>query len=231
MQFPYGKQDGFVWFNNRVFGAGKGTVFGDATASLWMKRGLVTIDKPEVNYVTAISNDRFWVLLLNEEQATIQATITLGAAVPVADAGAVKLYRGDNAKQSTGTLKNRNILVSLPAKGLTAMSFPLTDRPEAVMLAPVASGMKVIDMGAPFGKCYVFRIRSPFGWDSIYGYLEAAPVEGAAVTATFNGQTITKNAYPYEWSFYKVTAGKPVKGSVQLRTADGKTKETSIEFE
>ncbi|WP_315817135.1 hypothetical protein [Paraflavitalea speifideaquila] len=29
VQFPYGKQDGFVWFNNRVFGGGKGTIMDD----------------------------------------------------------------------------------------------------------------------------------------------------------------------------------------------------------
>jgi hypothetical protein len=231
VELPYGKQDGFVWFNNRVFGAGKGTVFGDATASLWMKKGLVTIDRPEVNYVTAISDDRFWILLLNEEQAIVQANITLGQEVPVANAVAVNLYNGANTKQQTGALKNRGISVALPAKGLTALSFPLSAKPIVTKLAPVANGMKVIDLGAPWGKCYVFRIRSPFGWDSIYGYLEATPVEGAAVTAIFNTQTVTKNTYPYEWSFYKVKAGQPVKGRLQLKTADGNTKEVSFEFE
>lgn len=231
VQFPFGKQDGFVWFNNRVFGAGKGQVFGDASASLWMKKGLVTIDKPEVNYVTAISDDRFWVLLLNEEQGNVQANITLGQEVPVADAGTANLFSGTTTKRETASMKNRSIKVALQAKGLTALSFPLSAKPVVTKLAPVANGMKVIDLGAPWGKCYVFRIRSPFGWDSIYGYLEAAPVEGAAVTATFNAQTVTKNTYPYEWSFYKVKAGQPVKGVVQLKTADGKTKEVSVEFE
>lgn len=231
VQFPYGKQDGFVWFNNRIYGGGKGTVFGDASASLWMKKELVTIDKPSVNYVTAISDDRFWLLLLNEEQDGVQATITLGAGVPVADAAAVKGYNGETNKQETIAMKNRSIKVSLPSKGFTALSLPLAAKPAPSSLAPVAGGMKVIDMGAPFGKCYLFRIRSPFGWDSIYGYLEAGPVEGAVVTATFNGNTFTKEAYPYEWSFYKITAGQPVKGVVQLRTADGKIKETTVEFE
>ncbi len=111
------------------------------------------------------------------------------------------------------------------------MSFPLAFKPIVTRLAPVANGMKVIDMGAPWGKCYVFRIRSPFGWDSIYGFLEAGPVEGAVITAILDTQTVTKNNYPYEWSFYKVKVGQPVKGLVQLKTTDGKTKEISFEFE
>jgi hypothetical protein len=230
VQFPYGKQDGFVWFTNRVFGAGKGKVFGEE-ASLWMKKGLVKVDKPEVNYVTAISGDRFWILLLNEAHNTIQANITLGDEVPVTGTATVNLYSGAAAKQATTKMNNRNIAVSLAPKGFAALSVPLTTKQVTQKETPVTNGMKVIDMGAPWGKCYVFRIRSPFGWDSIYGYLESAPLEGAAVLATFNAQTVTKNTYPYEWSFYKVKAGQPVKGIVQLKTADGKTKEVSIEFE
>ncbi len=59
VHFPYGKQDGFVWFNNRIFGGGKGTVYEDVNVRLWMKKGLATINKPEVNYITGISADRF----------------------------------------------------------------------------------------------------------------------------------------------------------------------------
>ena len=231
VRFPYGKQDGFVWFNNRVFGAGKGHVYDDAAASLWMKKGLVTIDKPEVNYVTAISGDRFWILLTSEAQGAVQIDITVGSEVPVGDAGAASVYSGETAGKRTAAMKNRSIRISLPAKGFRALSIPLTSKPASTQLSPVTNGMKVIDMGAPFGKCYVFRIRSPFGWDSIYGYLEASPVEGAAITAIFNGATITKDVYPYEWSFYKIAANQPVKGVLKLKTADGKTKETTIEFE
>lgn len=230
VQFPYGKQDGFVWFNNRVFGAGKGTVMDDKAVSLWMMKGLVTIDKPEVNYVTAISDDRFWILLLNEAQGTTEFNIELGKEVPVANAGTASLYSGITTKKETATMKNRGFRISLPAKGFKALSFPLASKPVIAKLTPVTNGMKVVDLGAPWGKCFVFRIRSPFGWDSIYGYLEASPVEGAVVTASFNGKTVTKNAYPYEWSFYKVDANQPVKCSLQLKTADGKTKEATIDF-
>lgn len=231
VQFPYGKQDGFVWFNNRVFGAGKGQVFDDPAVTLWMKKGLITIDKPEVNYVTAISGNRFWLLLSSEAQDVVQINITLGQEVAVADAGTTTIYNAANTKKETISVKNRQVTVTLPAKGFKALSFPLTSKPASFSLSPVANGMKVIDMGEPFGKCYVFRIRSPFGWDSIYGYLETAPVDGVAVTATLNGKTVTKDTYPYEWSFYKITANQPVKTVLQLKTADGKTKETTVEFE
>ncbi len=40
VRFPFVKQDGFVWFNNRIYGGGKGTVMDDEDVNLWMKRGL-----------------------------------------------------------------------------------------------------------------------------------------------------------------------------------------------
>jgi hypothetical protein len=231
VQFPYGKQDGFVWFNNRVFGGGKGIIMDDKKVSLWMKKGLITIDNPEVNYVTAISDDRFWILLTNEASVTAQANISVAKEVPVADQVNASQYSTPAAKKGNLALNKRTTSLSIPAKGFMALSIPLASRPVSAVLPPVANGMKVIDLGAPWGKCYVFRIRSPFGWDSMYGYIEAGPIEGATLTATLNGKSIAQSTYPYEWSFYKLAANEPVKGELQLKTADGKTKEVSIEFE
>lgn len=231
IHFPYGKQDGFVWFNNRIFGAGKGTIFGDNKVSLWMKKGLITVDQPAVNYVTGISDNRFWIVLLNEEERSTQTAVTLGKEVPVADAGNVGLHTAAIGKQGIINRKNRSMKVIVPAKGMAVLSVPLTTPATQTMPTPVKDGMKVLDMGEPWGKCYVFRIRSPFGWDSIYGYLEASPVDGAAITVSMNGQAIQKDVYPYEWSVYKLSADKPVKGVVEAKAADGKTATVKFEFE
>ncbi|WP_276485824.1 hypothetical protein [Paraflavitalea pollutisoli] len=231
VQFPFGKQDGFVWFNNRAFGAGKGTVFGDQAASLWMKRGLVTIDRPGFNYVTAISDDRFWILVMNEGAERQTADISLGVEVPVAATGPAVLQHVDGSKQEPIPLKNRAMEISVPAKGMVALSVPLKATNKPAVQAPVQHGMQVIDLGAPYGKCYVFRIRSPFGWDSIYGYLEAGPVDGASISFSLAGTQVSKDSYPYEWSVYKLPAGKPLTGKLQLKGSDGKLTTTNIQFE
>ena len=89
---------------------------------------------------------------------------------------------------------------------------------------------KMIDLGMPWGKCYVFRIRSPFGWDSIYGYLEASPLSDASVTVSCAGNMVTQNAYPYEWSFYKLDAGKPLHCTIQVKAGE-QTKNLTVDFE
>lgn len=229
VHFPYGKQDGFVWFNNRIYGSGKGTVYDDENVRLWMKKGLVAIDKPEVNYVTAISGDRFWVLLTNESAAAIQTSIQLGTAVPVTEKVTASLY-GNNGRKKVAPVNNHSVSVSLEAKGFAALSFPLNKKTVEQNISPVENGMKIIDLGMPWGKCYVFRIRSPFGWDSIYGYLESSPLPDAYITVSCTGKTITQNDYPYEWSFYKLEAGKSLHCTIQVK-AGGQTKDVTVDFE
>ncbi len=54
--FLLAKQDGFVWLITGPLAPGPGTVFDDQHAKLLAEAGPeTTIDKPEFNYVTAIS--------------------------------------------------------------------------------------------------------------------------------------------------------------------------------
>jgi hypothetical protein len=231
VHFPYGKQDGFVWFNNRLFGGGKGRIYDDNRVSLWMKKGLVQVDKPEINYVTAVSDDRFWLLLMNEAPTAVQANVQVGSEVPVASQSTASLYTAAGSKKGTAVMSHRKLTVSLAAKGFTALSIPLSAKQVPPAVQPVNGGMKVVDLGEPWGKCYVFRIRSPFGWDSIYGYLETAPLQGATATITVNGKTDSKNAYPYEWSFHSIDTNAKVTCTLQLTLPGGKAQQATVVFE
>lgn len=231
IHFPYEKQDGFVWFNNRVFGGEPGTVFSDNNVRLWMKRGLAHVNRPEVNYVTAISDNCFWILLMNEAADAIQTTVQLGNEVLVAQHAAATVHTVAASATSVIKTNNKQLQVSVPAKELVAISLPLEHKSVLPTVTPVRNGMKVADLGAPWGKCYVFRIRSPFGWDSVYGYMESGPVRGASVAVTINDHTIDVMTYPYEWSFYKLDPGKSIACKLQWQGADGVAHDTIIEMD
>ena len=57
------------------------------------------------------------------------------------------------------------------------MAFPLAETRKENRYPVLKNGIKVVDMGEPFGKVFLFRIRSPFGWDSVYGFAETAPAK------------------------------------------------------
>ncbi len=205
VSFPYSIQEGFVWFSNRIYGSGKGNVFSDNNVRLWMKKGLVDIDRPDVNYVTAVSDKNFWILLSSEADENMTANVTLGeVSTRIAPQGKAVVHT-EVGKSSNVALEGGMVSVTLPAKGFRAVALPLLKTKQDNIPA-LRHGMEVIDMGDTFGKVFVFRIRSPFGWDSIYGFAETAPRKGRSLSVSVecNGKSTTVSSYPFEWSFYKV---------------------------
>ncbi|WP_341838766.1 hypothetical protein [Chitinophaga caseinilytica] len=227
VNFPFVKQDGFVWFNNRVYGGGKGKVMDDEGVSIWMKRGLAEVNHPAVNFLTAVSDKRFWILLTSESNEELTFPITLGAEAPVA-ANARAAFFSDG-KSGVLDVEGRSFSVSIPPKGFTAVSLPLSGKkPLRPKISPLKEGMRSTDFGPGIGKCYLFRIRTPFGWDAVYGYLESTLSEGARVTINMNHREETLTAYPFEWSFHPLPPGEEAAVKVVVTTKDGRTFERNM---
>ena len=233
ISFPWGKQEGFVWFNNRIYGAGKGTVFGDSGVKLWLKKGLVHIDNPAINYITGISDDRFWLVLLNEAQQEQQFEIGLDLDQVAVKGTGGKCYKGTTAESIV--LSGSKIKSVISGKGLTAYSFPLRQPVAEKVLLPVKNGMQEVNIGGAWGKLHAFRIRSPFGWDSIYAYLSTPPLTGAEAEMELNEDSATvvkRVGYPFEWSFSRIDPAKPASISLKLkRTGSTELQQVDVVFE
>jgi hypothetical protein len=230
VSFPYSKQDAFVWFDNRIYGGGYGTIYDDKNVKLWMKKDLVEVNNSEVNYITGISNDRFWILLSGENEKGLPVEIKLGKDIPVISSADASLYSGNKAKPSSLKIKGGLLNIQMPSKGFVAVSIPITARTQQTSTPAVKNGMHVVDAGEPWGKVFTYRIRSPFGWDSIYGFAETAPIENASVEIFCNGETINKTTYPFEWSFIKIDPTKKTELKLKF-TANGVVKEQVIIME
>ena len=74
----------------------------------------------------------------------------------------------------------------------------------------------------------MFRIRSPFGWDSVYGFCETPPHEGIKVAAQCRGEQASVGEYPYEWSFMKFQPSDKVSMTVNITDAEGNDKTLEI---
>ncbi len=205
VSFPYSTQEGFVWFTNRIYGGGTGRVFQDKDARLWTRRGLVELDTPSVNYLTAVSGRNFWVLLSSESDSDETVLLTLASAAgTVSDGDAV--CRTAEGKSSRLKRDGNSVSVEVPAKGFAAVSFPLAETSRKTEAPALKNGMKVLDGNEAFGKIYLFRIRSPFGWDSIYGYAGTWPKKDRklSVKVECNGKSCEVSSYPFEWTFLKL---------------------------
>lgn len=231
VSFPYSKQEGFVWFANRIYGNEKGSVFGDNKAKLWMKKGLIQVDHPSVNYLTAISEKYFWVILSGESDQEESISIRLDAVTDLVGQGDVTMY-AEKGKTGKVSRTGNTVTLSVPEKGFRTLAFPLVQPRKETSSPALKNGMETVDMGEPFGKVYLFRIRSPFGWDSIYGFAETAPVKGEemSVDVTCNGQSCKVSSYPFEWSFYKLKLNETatIKLTVKSKAQGEKTKDVIL---
>jgi hypothetical protein len=218
ISFPYGLQEGFAWFTNRIYGCGIGKIFGDE-ATLFMKRGLITVDQPEINYVTAASKTHFWAILSNEAHEDLNTNVVLGDEIIKNIKGGNALIYNSEGTCSTLSINSGAINVTLPKLGLIAISLD-TDSAMITNIPKLYDGMKIVETGTPAGKVYLYRIRSPFGWDSVYGVAEATPTDGLTLTIECNGVQKKAKSYPYELSFMKYGYGEDIDLSVIIQLND-----------
>ena len=233
VNFPYAMQEGFVWFTNRIYGGGKGQIFSDKNVSLLVKKGLVALNTPTVNYVTAVSDKNFWVLLSGESSADEKVTISLGDAAGLVAEGNATAYT-ETGKTSRLQRNGNEVTLDIPAKGFRAVAFPLPKAKADAPASPLKKGMKMLDGGETFGKIFLFRIRSPFGWDSVYCFAETAPQKDKTLSMSVecNGQKHRASAYPFECSFIRLGMDEDAAIRIELSEEGGETKvlETTMNY-
>lgn len=202
IDFPHARQEGFVWFSNNIYGSATGTVHGH-DARLWMPEGMAEADRPEVNLLTARGNDRLFVMLTCEADEACPTTVTLADMICRQSASTeVTVYAADGS-ESHLTLDGSSLTVTVPARKVVTLALAMdwADEISTAQLPALTDGLHVIDTGTVAGKVYLYRIRSPFGWDSVYGFAECSSVDGLSIDVTCNSSHTLTSTWPYEWSF------------------------------
>ncbi len=212
IMFPWVKQKNYAWFNNRIYTAQPGQVYGDKRAVLWLERGLVTLDTHKADWLAARSPDRFWVMLLNQTRATNTVTATLdikkaglrlqepgrlhfGGATPLHTAAGVSSEGEAVPAPAAGRLT-----VTIPPLSLVTVGYPAEPRGAFPAAEPLTRSHRTAPAGA-FGQAHAFVIRSPWGRDSLYAVLTADTQPGARVTFRCGDSERLCTRYPYEASF------------------------------
>ena len=222
--FPYVKQQGYVWFSNRIYGGQAGEVFGDKSARLWLDPKAATAQSSALNTLLARGDNRVWIIVMNEADAPTTAPLALDKSA-LGLVGDAYTIHDQNGAVKTAKLGN-NPTVTVPAKGLVALSFPT--RPQTpTPIKPLQGGRASQKLEGDWGRLEAFRIRSPFAKDSIYVVLTGRPTEGARATLKIDGMApVESSSYPFEFSVYPLPMNKDVAFSVQTVDADGKARDS-----
>lgn len=118
------------------------------------------------------------------------------------------------------SLNQNTLTTTLAPKGITFISLPLVKSLPSYSFPPINNGFKMVQLD-PSHQLYLFRIRSPFGWDSLYGYINTPLTKG--YTASLTCQTGNakpymdeRMAFPYEWSIAHLPAIMPLNTTIKV---------------
>lgn len=121
VRFPGSRQYGYAFFDNLVYGHAPGEIFGETGAWLWLRRGLVRLDNPQINHLTAHNGGTFFVVLTNQSFRDERVKIAFNPRV---------LATGNPAPARVRILKDGGDLplidhvceTTVPARGLVALA-------------------------------------------------------------------------------------------------------------
>lgn len=188
VDFPAARQEGFVWFANNIYGTRRGTVNGEE-AELYLPAGGISTGNPAVSHIAARNASRLFIILSNDGDT--EADITLSLSPDIA---------------SRLANPEAEITAKVAPRGIKILTLD-ADFHDLLQVAPQTEPMEVIATGTEAGEIYLFRIRSPFGWDSLYGFAGCAEVDGLSIIAEHDGSSVTATGWPYEWSFTRIPCG------------------------
>lgn len=212
VSFPAARQEGFVWFANDIYGRATGTLFGQE-AQLWIPRGGAAVSSASLNILSAKGQGKLFLMLASEEDAECAFDVKLADEVAAMIYHPTAVVRYADGSDDTVALSDGSLKVGLAPKGFCVVElegeFALDEIP------PLADGMRVLDSASAAGDIYIYRIRSPFGWDTVYGFASGSRA-GMSVEVECNGERKTVSAAPYEWSFGEYGYDTPVKITVKV---------------
>ena len=124
IDFPARYAEGYGYLQQRVFGDRPGRVYDESGLYLWMPRGVVTVDHPELNFVTARGASKIAITLTNQSKSAVKAMVALSreriASVPDANAKVV-VWENNRRVREMPLPADSRIAVAVAAEGITTL--------------------------------------------------------------------------------------------------------------
>ncbi len=124
IDFPARYAEGYGYLQQRVFGDRPGKVYDENGLYLWMPRGVLTVDHPELNFVMARGDAKVAVALTNQSKSAVRSHVTLSreriALAPGANAKVV-VWENNRRVREEPLPADARIAVDVAAEGITTL--------------------------------------------------------------------------------------------------------------
>ncbi len=208
VEFPGLRQRDYAYFDNLVYGHAQGEVFGGEGAWLWFRRGLVELDNPQVNYLTAHDGKSFHLVLMNQSHGPETVRVRFHPAEISPQAGDFTMARLSSGGGREIPLRDRTAVIELPPRGLAALRVDglRIDVPTHRELPEpgerTAPGfVEVAIKGAPGFRAAALQV-APGAWDAcVWSTAQPRELRSFTVEWTAGGKTgriEDTDGYPFE---------------------------------
>lgn len=178
ISFPSHFAEGYAYLQGRIYGDRPGKFYGDDNVWLWMPKGLLACDNPEVNYIAARGNDKLYFALMNQSTNRITANCTV-------------------------SLNQTKFTVEIPAGGIATHVLKDVKVTPKFQLAGVTTPWKQDFVKLEFGGTHAMVLNLGANRRWAYVYLQAHETIKAATLRYSTGgdwQQMTDTKFPFEFT-------------------------------
>ncbi|WP_432969827.1 NEW3 domain-containing protein [Dactylosporangium sp. CA-233914] len=125
IDFPYTFEAAYLYFKYHVYGHAPGTFYGDDGVWPYFPKGIVAVSDSQLNWLTAVSAQGFYVSLTNASPTTRSAWIAFDPELTGIDAA--RTYRAEviaDGRRYGGQVAGARIKVQVCGHGITAIKIP-----------------------------------------------------------------------------------------------------------
>lgn len=213
IDFPAEYAEGYAYLQGRIYGAEPGSFYDHKNVSPWMPPGLGKVSDVDVNFVSARSEDGFYIALMNScdrELQNVEVQLNADRFKELPELTNAKVWMANEPLDERVEVRNGRFQVSLNPKGITAVHVPgLRPRVQFQDELGQTSDFALANEGeSTIAGCEVEASVLTFGpelrW--IYAWLRSdqgkPDVDGLKLTLTLNDGTVveqTDDSFPYEF--------------------------------
>jgi hypothetical protein len=139
--FPWLRQYAYAYFDNKIYGSAPGKFFDVDGVWPWLKRGLLTVDSMQIDWLAARKDGQFVAALMNEDLQPTKVTVTLGKDITGGAAlnGEATLYAADGSS-SKAPVADGKLTLTVPPHSLVgvALAAPAVKAPAYAAVDPTA---------------------------------------------------------------------------------------------
>jgi hypothetical protein len=213
----------------RIYGKAPGTFYGEKGVWLWMPKGVVTIDSPEINYVAGRSGGTLYLALMNQSPEPVSATLHLNGKVVSSDAERkceTRVWQENKLMKNT-TVDPSNFKVQIAPRGITALAIAGVN-PKPVFQTKIigeSPAWKKDYARLDLGGTHAMVLNLGPELNSAYIYLEANGTQFRQATLSYSTggqwQQMTDRAFPFEFTVPLASDVKQLQFKIETVTPVG----------